>query len=72
MDILDKAQKLEALQNKNAIKKHQEQREQEPEQWIENGIVRCIDCGEEVGEKRLAAKPNAARCIYCQTYHEKR
>jgi hypothetical protein len=26
----------------------------------------CIDCGEPISEKRLAAKPHAVRCVLCQ------
>ena len=31
----------------------------------------CVDCGGEVGLERLRAEPAAARCIACQTRHEK-
>lgn len=26
----------------------------------------CIECGEPIAPKRLAAKPNALRCVVCQ------
>jgi phage/conjugal plasmid C-4 type zinc finger TraR family protein len=32
----------------------------------------CEDCGAPIGEDRKQAKPNATRCIYCQTVHERR
>lgn len=32
----------------------------------------CKECGEEIGEKRLEAKPNAELCIECQTKLERR
>lgn len=32
----------------------------------------CQDCGEDIGQARLAARPGAARCIDCQVIHEKR
>ncbi len=32
----------------------------------------CIDCGEEISEKRLKSYPNAARCILCQEAFEER
>lgn len=32
----------------------------------------CIDCGEEISEKRLGSYPNAARCIVCQEAFEER
>jgi len=31
----------------------------------------CADCGSEIGFERLKANPAAARCIECQTRHEK-
>lgn len=31
----------------------------------------CVDCGEEIGFKRLSAQPFATRCIHCQTLREK-
>ena len=30
----------------------------------------CIDCGEEISEKRLKYNPNAERCIACQEAFE--
>ena len=32
----------------------------------------CIDCGEKVDSKRLAAYPTAKRCIECQNQHNKK
>ena len=32
----------------------------------------CQDCGEDIGQARLAARPGAARCIDCQVVHEKK
>ena len=31
----------------------------------------CIDCGGEIGYRRLEAQPAAARCIECETRHER-
>jgi DnaK suppressor protein len=30
----------------------------------------CVDCGDDVGIKRLEAYPTAKRCIRCQTHYE--
>lgn len=30
----------------------------------------CIDCGDDIGVKRLDAWPTAKRCIRCQTHYE--
>ncbi|PLX97308.1 MAG: molecular chaperone DnaK [Desulfuromonas sp.] len=32
----------------------------------------CEDCGEPIGEKRLAAAPGCIRCVDCQTEYEQR
>ncbi|MGD8325159.1 MAG: TraR/DksA C4-type zinc finger protein [Gammaproteobacteria bacterium] len=31
---------------------------------------RCIDCGKDIGQKRLNAVPAASRCFDCQTNFE--
>jgi RNA polymerase-binding transcription factor DksA len=31
---------------------------------------RCVDCGQEIGQERLAALPMATRCIRCQAEWE--
>ncbi|WP_248965724.1 TraR/DksA family transcriptional regulator [Sphaerisporangium perillae] len=33
---------------------------------------RCVDCGKPVPEGRLAARPEAARCVQCQSQRERR
>lgn len=30
----------------------------------------CVDCGQEIAEKRLKSYPNAARCLVCQEAFE--
>lgn len=32
----------------------------------------CQDCGDDIGQARLAALPGASRCVSCQTVHEKK
>lgn len=32
----------------------------------------CVDCGKPVPEGRLEARPEAARCVTCQTRHDRR
>ncbi len=32
----------------------------------------CVDCGNEIGEGRLEARPEAARCVACQAKYAKR
>jgi DnaK suppressor protein len=69
MDDIDRAQELQDLFRQKALESQQKRRA-EPEQWIEDGTVLCIDCGLEIEAGRLAAIPNAARCTECQGYHE--
>ena len=38
----------------------------------ENTYGRCIDCGDEIPEGRLEARPDAARCVGCQAKHARR
>lgn len=39
---------------------------------LESGEINsCVECGEEIGFKRLLAYPFAKRCIHCQTLHER-
>ena len=33
---------------------------------------RCIDCGGDIPEGRLEARPDAARCVNCQAKHARR
>jgi RNA polymerase-binding transcription factor len=33
---------------------------------------RCVDCGTEIPEGRLEARPDAARCVNCQAKHARR
>jgi DnaK suppressor protein len=38
----------------------------------DNSYGKCIDCGNEIPEGRLEARPEAARCVSCQARHAKR
>jgi len=31
----------------------------------------CIDCGDDIPERRLIAQPAAERCVHCQERHER-
>ncbi|SDI03898.1 dksA/traR C4-type zinc finger [Sinosporangium album] len=40
---------------------------------LEEGVYgRCLDCGKPVPEGRLEARPEAARCVQCQSKRERR
>ena len=38
----------------------------------ENSYGQCVDCGHEIPEGRLDARPDAARCVGCQAKHARR
>ncbi|MGI5492348.1 TraR/DksA family transcriptional regulator [Microtetraspora malaysiensis] len=38
----------------------------------DGGYGRCVDCGGLVPEDRLEARPEAARCVQCQSRRERR
>ena len=38
----------------------------------ENTYGRCVDCGGDIPEGRLDARPDAARCVACQAKHDRR
>jgi phage/conjugal plasmid C-4 type zinc finger TraR family protein len=37
-----------------------------------NSYGQCVDCGHEIPEGRLDARPDAARCVNCQSKYAKR
>ena len=71
MDILDKAKELEMEDRKRAVAE-QKRKTKEPAQNVVGGEVLCIDCDKQINAKRLTAKPEAARCIDCQSTYELR
>ena len=38
----------------------------------EKAYGRCVDCGGDIPEGRLDARPDAARCVACQAKHARR
>ena len=38
----------------------------------DNSYGKCVDCGHEIPEGRLDARPDAARCVNCQAKWSKR
>ena len=38
----------------------------------ENTYGRCVDCGDEIPDGRLEARPDAARCVGCQAKRARR
>ena len=71
-DIIDRAQRAEETFRERALKRRSNAKEDALQTAGEDGWPICIDCGERIPKARLAARPNAVRCIECQRDHEKR
>lgn len=69
MDEIDVAQRAEAAIRADQIARAR-QRETVPPVWI-NGVACCAECGEPIPAARLAACPDAGRCVACQVAHER-
>lgn len=70
-NLIDQAQDRDLANQARAEADWKASQLPEPPQQIVAGEVLCIDCDEPVQPARLKAKPNAARCIFCQGLHEK-
>ena len=42
----------------------------DPQDVDEAGRVWCLDCGCQISEERLSARPTASRCVPCGSAHE--
>jgi DnaK suppressor protein len=73
-DIVDSAGELEQRQRADAHAAHlaRVRAMQEPAPRTENGVRVCADCGDELDAQRLAAQPDAARCVPCKARAERR
>jgi DnaK suppressor protein len=69
MDIADQAEHQEEMARNLVIKQHQNRRKEQPE-FDNDGNRVCLDCGDEISEKRIKAV-GAVRCVYCQSTLEK-
>jgi len=85
MDEIDQAQANDEFFRESAISEHFRKRKDQPLEKAEgpaaNGRTTdgaggregiCIGCGEEIEPARLAAQPNACRCVACQGKFERR
>lgn len=81
MDDIDQAQEYDEMHRANALREHFRQRDttfcdsRNPglhPQGAGPGRKRiCLDCGEEILDRRLQFVPNAVRCRECQELKEK-
>ena len=68
-DIVDQAKERELFHRAQALAAAKANAV-EPEQLIIGHEVVCLDCEEPIPELRLLAKPDAVRCIDCQSLKE--
>jgi phage/conjugal plasmid C-4 type zinc finger TraR family protein len=72
MDELDRVQAASEVYQEAALQFHRYKRAREP---VPEGNAeekrRCIDCEEIIPRARIEAKPNAVRCIVCQSLFER-
>lgn len=69
-DVYDRAAHQPDLSNAVALRQQQDQAATADlgEQLVDdNGVVICADCEEPINPLRLAAKPQAKRCVWCQS-----
>ncbi len=69
MDDADRAQRLEELQRESALAAHGAPAETPR---THHGTRMCLDCDEPIEAPRLAANPQAVRCVDCQRRHERK
>lgn len=70
MDDADRAQPLIERERADALARLRAAPDT-PQQAIDGQAV-CVDCAAAITAARLRAQPRAARCIGCQTDHERR
>lgn len=74
MDDVDHSQMISEMYLSQALKAHFETKNPPQSPFVkgEGKESVCIDCGEEIDPGRLAAKPDAVRCIDCQGKRERK
>lgn len=66
-DLFDDAQRVAELQQQDALESHHRRVDQIR---TAHSRTHCLDCGEEIPEKRRAAVKGCRRCLRCQTDFE--
>lgn len=69
MDTADRAQKFEERERSQALAAQQATATETPREV--DGVRVCLGCEEEIELPRLAANPDAVRCMDCQTLFER-
>lgn len=72
-DILDIASSAQQEHMKHALHDHAKKmrRDQEPDKNGVYAILDCIECGDEIGEGRLAVAIKNTRCVRCVSLEER-
>lgn len=71
MDDADRAKLREQADRRIALETQRARaRESDPPLEID-GVRHCVDCGEPIPPARLAARPEAVRCIACKERKER-
>lgn len=72
MDIIDEAQRTDREFQEKAIRDHRiiRGRALDLQPVTAGGRRICADCEEEIPKARIAANPDAVRCVECQAKHE--
>jgi DnaK suppressor protein len=72
MDDLDRAEQQERQQRQFAIKAALNSGIETEQPDEENGIRYCLDCGMEIPQERLEARPESVRCVDCKQIKEQK
>lgn len=72
MDEADQAEKLESAERERALDAQLARGREYEVPRERNGARICLDCSDPIDPKRLAARPEAVRCIWCQYLREER
>ncbi|MFD3263347.1 TraR/DksA C4-type zinc finger protein [Phenylobacterium ferrooxidans] len=68
-DVIDDAQRFEAFRRDLALAAALAG---ERRRDVVFGVLVCADCDDPMEDERLAARPEAIRCLTCQEAHERR
>ena len=69
MDIIDEANARADMFRENAVNAVRQNNPPESPLYLD-GVRCCLDCEEPIPEERLEARPDAVRCVECQTMNE--
>ena len=72
MDDVDRAQKLEQEHRRRSVENELASHIEKDPSLVINGVRCCVDCGEPIPAERLAARPDAVRCIECKQAKEQK